>query len=99
MRSILTIAAIISIGGLMAASGSAAQEDSGYSGYSGNPALAAYLRYRDSAAEYRKCLTDNPANKDACEDQRHTMDNNEQVWSEFPEYKNRIQLNLGAPRR
>jgi hypothetical protein len=96
MRSILTIAAIISIGGLMAASGSAAQEDSGYSG---NPALAAYLRYRDSAAEYRKCLTDNPANKDACEDQRLTMDNNLQVWSEFPEYKNRIQLNLGAPRR
>jgi len=93
MRSILTIAAIIFIGGCVAASSSAAQE------YSGNPALAAYLRYRDSAAEYRKCLKDNPANKDACEDQRHTMDNNEQVWSEFPEYKNRIQLNLGAPRR
>jgi hypothetical protein len=93
MRSILTIAAIIFIGGYVAASSSAAQE------YSGNPALAAYLRYRDSVAEYQKCLKDNPANKDACEDQRHTMDNNEQVWSEFPEYKNRIQLNLGAPRR
>ena len=93
MRSILTIAAIISIGGSVVGSSSVAQE------YSGNPALAAYLRYRDSAAEYRKCLKDNPANKDACEDQRHTMDNNAQVWSEFPEYKNRIQLNLGAPRR
>jgi hypothetical protein len=92
MRSILTIAAIIFIGSFVAASSSVAQE------YSGNPALAAYLRYRDSVAEYRKCLKDNPANQDACEDQRHTMDNNLQVWSEFPEYKNRIQLNLG-PRR
>jgi hypothetical protein len=92
MRSILTMAAIIFIGGWVATSGSVAQE------YSGNPALAAYLKYRDSAAEYRKCLKDNPANKDACEDQRHTMDNDAQAWSEFPEYKNRIQLNLG-PRR
>jgi hypothetical protein len=92
MRSILTIALIISIGG-SAVSSSAAQE------YSGSPALAAYLRYRDSAAEYRKCLTENPANKDACEDRRHTMDDDAQAWSQFPESKNRSHLNLGAPRR
>ncbi len=93
MRAIVIIAAIISIGGSMASSGSAAQESSG------SPALAAYLRYRDSAAEYRKCLTENPANKDACGDQRHTMDDDAQAWSQFPESKNRSHLNLGAPRR
>ena len=93
MRSFLTIAAFVSIGGSVVASSSVAQE------FSGNPALAAYREYRHSAAEYRKCLADNPANKDACEDQRHTMDNNAQAWSGFPEYQNRIELNLGAPRR
>jgi hypothetical protein len=93
MRSFLTIAVILSIGEYVAASSGAAQDSSG------NPALAAYREYRQSVAEYRKCLADNPTNKDVCEDQRHTMDNNAQVWSGFPESQNRNELHLGAPRR
>jgi hypothetical protein len=89
MRSILTIAAIIFVGSCLAASRGAAQLSPG------NPALAAYTEYRQSKAEYNKCLADNPTNKDACEEQRRIMDNNAQVWSGYPE--SQTQSYFGKP--
>jgi hypothetical protein len=89
MRSILTIGAIISIASFVVASSGAAQE------YTGNAALGAYREYRLSVAAYEKCLADNQKNENACQEQRHIMDTNAQVWSTYPESQQ--QFYYGVP--
>jgi hypothetical protein len=95
MRSFIIMAAIISVASCLASSSGTAQETSG------NPALAAYTVYRLSEAEYRKCLADNPTDEHACDEQRHVMDANAQIWSEYPESRgdSYIGVPLGTFRR